>query len=570
MPGVATSISALTETSVANGYALAMALVVLLQYVHSISHRKKTKSTAAQFRREVDDLSVEVLKLSRERGLQRLENQILREVLVLGDCQKAIGHLLRRFIVNPDDAFGLFMPLDPASDMPRQSRGLSEESLRNLVLNHQLLQKLREEKAIVWANPNAVNCPLFSLLATADRRKARQLFLVGIGDSQGLLGILVATSLLPIAGLHTEQIDLTTRLMSSLAPSLRQTLELERQSVQLRCTREMLELRSISDGKFVHPTLMLQKFLARLSQMVECERSALFVASGSEVDDLTLSLQTGTQLQVGVAQRWQEHEESLSRLGRQLDNVTIWDATQLCRQGVDTLIGSAVIMPINDGSKQYGVAVLTRRSPACYSVSQRQLLTWASETLCHSIERAMNYVAIEKEAKLDGLTGLANRRTFDTQLSAAVSDFHEGTDQECSLLLLDLDRFKSVNDLYGHQVGDAVIKEIAGKLREQALKLRSQDRGLPARYGGEELALLLPGMGIKGAARIAENLRASIERHTVCHQGTSLQVTVSIGLASCPQHASTSEALIQAADEALYRAKANGRNQVQCASGFYT
>ncbi|MBI1345774.1 diguanylate cyclase [bacterium] len=566
MPGITTSISALAETSVANGYAMALALVVLLQYVHSVTRRKSTIHTAAKFRREVDDLSIEVLQLSRERGLQRLENQILREVLLLGDCQKAIGHLLRRFIVNPDDAFGLFMPLDPASDMPRQSRGLSEDSIKNLVLNHQTLQKLREENAIVWPSPNMVNCPIFPMLSPVDRRKARHLFLVGIGDDQGLLGILVATSLLPIAGLHTEQIELTTRLMSSIAPSLRQTLEMERQSVQLRCTREMLELRSISDGKFVQPTLMLDKFLSRLSQMVDAERTALYIASGEGVAELTLSLRTGVQLQAGVAQRWHQHEDVLSRVGCQLDQVTIWDTSQLCRQGIDTLIGSAIVLPLNDGNKQYGVAVLTRRNPAGYSASQRQLLMWASETLCHSLERALNYVAIEKEAKLDGLTGLANRRTFDSQLNGAISDLRDGISQECSLLLLDLDRFKSVNDVYGHQVGDAVIKDVAAKIRDQVERMRSQDRGLPARYGGEEMALLLPGMGINGASRIAESLRASIERHTVKYLETTLQVTVSIGVAACPIHATTGESLVQAADEALYRAKANGRNQVQCAS----
>ncbi len=566
MPGITSPITALTDTTVANGYAMALALVVLLQYVHSLTFRTRTRRTAEQYRKEVEGLSLEVLQLSRERGLQRLENQILREVLTQPDCQRAIGHMLRRFIVNPEDAFGLFMPLDPASDMPRQSRGLSEDTVKSFVLDHHTLQQLREHGAVVWETPTAAGCPLFALLASADRKKARHLFVIGVGDATGLLGVLVASSLLPIAGTRSEQVDLTTRLMSSIAPNLRQTLELERQSVQLRCTREMLELRSMTDGKVGEPTVMLEKFLARLGQMVDAERTVLFLTTAEPAAPLRCSVRCGLQLQNGILQRWNEHEEHLAQHGLQLDQLAVWEAAQLCRLGIDTLIASAAVIPLIDGGRQLGVVCLTRRNPAGFSATQRQLLCWAGESLTHSLERAMSFVAIERQAKQDGLTGLANRRTFDEELSATLTQLHSDGLRECSLLMLDLDRFKSVNDQHGHQVGDAVLKSTAQLIREQAEKIRSNDRALVARYGGEELALLLPGIGIQGALRIAESIRAAIERHCVRTPSAALQVTVSIGVASCPLHADAAEQLIQVADEALYRAKSGGRNRVIAAT----
>ncbi|OYW23318.1 MAG: hypothetical protein B7Z55_03670, partial [Planctomycetales bacterium 12-60-4] len=534
MPGISSPIHILTDTTVANGYALSLALVVLLQYVHTLAFRNRTRHTADQYRKEVEGLSLEVLQLSRERGLQRLENQILREVLTQPDCQRAIGHLLRRFIVNPEDAFGLFMPLDPASDMPRQSRGLSDDSVKNFVLDHHTLQQLREHGAVVWETPTASGCTPFALLTPADRKKARHLFVIGVGDTNGLLGVLVASSLLPIAGTRTEQVDLTTRLMSSIAPNLRQTLELERQSVQLRCTREMLELRALTDGKVNDPTVMLEKFLSRLGHMVDAERTVLFMTTNEPAVPLRCSVRCGLQLQNGILQKWNSHEEQLAERGLHLDQLTVWDATQLCRLGIDTLIASAALIPLSDGGRLLGIVCLTRRSPSGFSATQRQLLCWAGESLTHTLERAMSFVAIERQAKQDGLTGLANRRTFDEELADILAGIRTGEIVECSLLLLDLDRFKSVNDLHGHQVGDAVLKATSQLICDQVEKMRANDRALAARYGGEELALLLPGIGINGAMRIAESIRESVERHTVKTATSQLKVTVSIGVAACP------------------------------------
>jgi diguanylate cyclase (GGDEF)-like protein len=196
-------------------------------------------------------------------------------------------------------------------------------------------------------------------------------------------------------------------------------------------------------------------------------------------------------------------------------------------------------------------------------------LHWSGETVSQAIQRVMSFAVIERQARLDGLTGLANRRTFDAQLRHEISGVKNGVQSECSLLLLDLDRFKSINDEYGHQAGDEVLRSVSRLLRDQAAQIRSSDRVLLARYGGEELAVLLPGVGVHGARRIAEDIRRAVGELSIDFAGTEIRVTVSVGVATWPLHAQTVEALVAAADGALYQAKAQGRNRVICPGDAY-
>jgi diguanylate cyclase (GGDEF)-like protein/PAS domain S-box-containing protein len=165
-------------------------------------------------------------------------------------------------------------------------------------------------------------------------------------------------------------------------------------------------------------------------------------------------------------------------------------------------------------------------------------------------------------ASTDGLTGLANRRAFDEGLKREVERARRAK-AELTLVLFDLDRFKQYNDLYGHAAGDAALFAVAAAISEAA----KRPGDMAARYGGEELALLLPGTGLEGAALVADRARAAVQALGIAHAGNPpLQVaTISCGVASLgpAEFASTQDkSLLERADAALYRAKRLGRNAV--------
>ena len=171
---------------------------------------------------------------------------------------------------------------------------------------------------------------------------------------------------------------------------------------------------------------------------------------------------------------------------------------------------------------------------------------------------------LEQQVGRDPLTGIANRTTLDTGLKEALEEGHR-TGSYCSVLMIDIDFFKQYNDSLGHIAGDACLIQVAGALGRS--RVRAQD--LVARYGGEEFAVVLVDTTEEAAQDVARRLIAAIERLQIVHPGCPLgHVTVSIGIATqTPQTPMDPAALLNEADRALYRAKSNGRNRFEWASG---
>ena len=173
--------------------------------------------------------------------------------------------------------------------------------------------------------------------------------------------------------------------------------------------------------------------------------------------------------------------------------------------------------------------------------------------------------ALRQQSTRDALTGLFNRRFLEESLERELRRAVRAN-LPVGLIMFDLDHFKSFNDRFGHDAGDAVLREMGACLSKSA---RAED--IPCRFGGEEFLLILPGAALDGACTSAERLRSQAQGLTVMHQGRSVgTITVSVGVAAFPDHGSSAKELITAADAALYQAKREGRDRVVVADRLET
>jgi diguanylate cyclase (GGDEF)-like protein len=240
-------------------------------------------------------------------------------------------------------------------------------------------------------------------------------------------------------------------------------------------------------------------------------------------------------------------------------------------------VRSLVGVPIVVGESICGILQLgNRRSGTPYTPRDRELLRIFAAYMSSSIQNALDAIRARAQARVDDLTGLANSRYFHTRLAEEIARAdHDGT--ELAMLFIDLDRFKGVNDMYGHLAGSWTLQKVGRLLAENA-----PAAALVARYGGDEFVLILPGSDLLRAQQTAETLRQAIaeaiffdlqpeNRRTPPPQPPP-RVTASIGISSYRDHLAPGgsarrreSTLLRLADSAMYRAKATGRNRVEIA-----
>ena len=210
-----------------------------------------------------------------------------------------------------------------------------------------------------------------------------------------------------------------------------------------------------------------------------------------------------------------------------------------------------------------GMVSVARRGRA-FSTEERDRVDYLAGQAAVSLENVGLHEQARRQAVTDGLTGLFNHRRFQEVIDEEVLR-SQRLGQELGLLMLDIDDFKQFNDTFGHPQGDLVLREVAQVLRDSSREIDE-----PARYGGEELAVALPGTDLDGAFRLAERIReriAALNIPRVDGPGT-LNVTASFGVAAMPGCADNKDDLIAAADGALFRAKRAGKNRTERANGL--
>lgn len=321
--------------------------------------------------------------------------------------------------------------------------------------------------------------------------------------------------------------------------------ELRRRKIDLQALAEMAdELEHESSPTAVAEVLLgsvVKSFGYRRGGVVGLRggQPILLATSGAATDEVVPRA-------VGVLSRvWDEGHPVLLRA---LDTVADADLVAMFPAA-----SHVVVVPLAADGVQIGALVveLGRREAGGM---ERRVLAMTEQMAAHAALALRNAWLLDQVRELadtDGLTQIANRRAFDAMLAREI-DRSQRTGQSVSLLLLDIDHFKVLNDTHGHQIGDEVLRELGA-----LLKRRTRQMDLPARYGGEEFVVILPGCDEDIAFDIAERFRQAI-----AEAPTPVPITVSIGVGTCPVDATDAPGLIKAADSALYASKEAGRNRV--------
>lgn len=264
--------------------------------------------------------------------------------------------------------------------------------------------------------------------------------------------------------------------------------------------------------------------------------------SGSPVEDDSLA---GTACREDVPQLW--HEVSGRGEGPEA----------LFSRALPTQRGSVIVQPLRRRNAVIGAAVAAHRLPGELGLAELRALSLFDAVASFRLASAWKLEEVTRRALVDGLTGLSNRRGFEAEMQAALEE-QMRFGWEVSLVLVDIDHFKLVNDTFGHDAGDAVLRVVAGILDDG---VRATDAC--ARVGGEEMALILKDTGVEGAKELAERLRANVEMLHVPFGPEAIRVTASFGVATYPTEVAEWDSLYRRADRALYEAKQAGRNRVR-------
>jgi diguanylate cyclase (GGDEF)-like protein len=301
-------------------------------------------------------------------------------------------------------------------------------------------------------------------------------------------------------------------------------------------------------------------FVKELRQVVDVNWAAITVIEEEELLFMAISTDIGSPWKVGeriplkgTATEWVvEHRKPIIN-----SDLTIEDRFTTSKYHLQRSIRSIAYLPLIISNQVIGTLTVASRKADAYSSRHLKLLEQLAAQIAMPIENARLYAKTERLARVDSLTSLLNRRSLDEVLPSEIGR-HSRYGGVFSLIILDLDSLKALNDNYGHLAGDELLRQIG-----QVIKNTIREADQAFRYGGDEFAILLPHTPIEAALKVAERIR---QKTFAQIEIGSMPISVSLGLACWPSDGVSPNELLSAADTALYKAKREGGNRSVCSA----
>jgi len=350
----------------------------------------------------------------------------------------------------------------------------------------------------------------------------------------------------------------------------RMTSSLEETKKEL--DRHLLELFTLYNiSKTMNSTFEMEELLNRIvkdiSESMKIDRIAIMLVTKAG-EELFIASSTGFESNVALDFRAKKGKGIYGKVALTGKSILIDEVdkdSEIPPEDIfDSRINSILIVPFMRRAQVLGLICGYKDKPNKLITSDMQLFDSVAEHVCIALENARLFEETKMLAITDGLTGLFNKRYFQDKLEMEFERARRKK-HDLSLILLDLDNFKFYNDTNGHPAGDALLQELAPLIQSSVRKI-----DIACRYGGEELAIILPETNLEGAATIADVLLKKINQHPFHNREKQPLgcVSASIGVNSFPENAHNIETLIVKADEALYKAKFEGKNRVITASAM--
>ena len=494
-------------------------------------------------------LSQFITKIHNIRTMEQFGSEFISLLSQSIDCRRAC-------LLLPQVEDGVFIArfaYPPVEDNPIKELKLKPDS--------PVVTWLKREGTIL-PERNLVILPEFQSIWEKEKEEIR---LAGVEmfvplTNRGELGAVLAISERRDGRLYTvEDIDLLESITAQVVASMEKEYFHERLQEQDKEITLLNRLTTIVTSS-VNIETIFEGFAQELKEVVDVDWAAIALVEGDELYFLALSST--------ISSPWQREERiplegtATELICRERKSIYEADLAQYYRfsTGENYLqrgIRSIVYLPLSIKDQSIGSLVVASRRPDAYSAKQIKLLEQVALQIATPIENSQLYARAEQRSRIDELTGLFNRRHFEERLKEEISR-HSRYGDVFSLFMIDLDNFKSYNDIYGHPSGDILLNQV-GRIIKSAI--RNADQAF--RYGGDEFVVILPQTATDDARVVAERVREGVAGEM---EKKEIGVTCSIGLTSYPADGVISGELVTVADTALYFAKRTGGNRVYLSS----